>query len=452
MQAIVENQIIAARQSLGDKLFLAVSGGVDSVVLLHLLAGLADRFGLLLHVAHLDHQIRPESSADADFVRRLCDNLSLPCVVESCDVAALASAEGISLEMAGREARRAFLKRQADQVGARLIALAHHRDDQVETFLLRLLRGSGTAGLSAMQVLRGHWWRPLLDCSREQILTYARQNELAWVEDASNSDPAFLRNRIRHQLLPEVAGLNPQFAGRLAGLCLQLQVDQEYWQQQVAEGFDRLIVPSGDGLRLDRQKLLAVPEALRVRIVREAIGRVRGDLLRIEAVHLQAIEGLLKRERSQGQVDLPGCWVARRYETLWLRKSAPEPLSPYVKDVPVPGAVQLPCGSGLRAQLTTEVLGESAWRVEFDAAQITGSLSVRSWQAGDSFAPLGMAGTKKLKRLFSDQKVEVEARERIPLLVSGGKILWVAGLRRSGYAPVTEKTTEVLRVELVQSE
>lgn len=449
MQACLEKQSIEAELKPGDTLLVAVSGGLDSVVLLHLLHDLSVRQRIALQVAHLDHQIRPESSADADFVRQFCTELGVPCVVGAVAVPELAAQQRLSLEMAGRQARREFLLRQADHVGARLIVLAHHRDDQAETFMLRLLRGSGVSGLAAMQVRRDRWWRPLLECSREQILDYALQYQLEWVEDASNVDPTFLRNRLRHQLLPEMREVNPQIDGRLTELCRQLQVDETYWQQQVAKNLSELIVSSEDGLRLARQQLLALPEALRIRVIREALRRVRGDLLRLESVHLRAVDELLRGERSQAQLDLPGCWVARRYETLWLRRQAAEPLAAYELPLSIPGDLQLPCGRILRTQLRDAALGESTLVAEFSADELVAPLRLRNWQPGDRFEPQRLAGSKQLKRLFGDQKVEREERSRVPLLVSGKTILWVVGVRRSCHFPAVASSGEILRLELL---
>jgi tRNA(Ile)-lysidine synthase len=449
MQSHLESQISKAGLVSGDRLLVAVSGGVDSVVLLHLLHASAPRFGLYLHAAHLDHQIRPESAADADFVRQACKNLEVPCVVETCDVPALAAAEKMSLEMAGRQARRKFLQRRADQTGARLIVLAHHRGDQVETFLLRLLRGSGMAGLAAMVPLQDRWWRPLLDCRREDILAYAQRQQLQWVEDESNLDPAYLRNRLRHQVLPLLRDINPQLDRRLAELCHQLQADDDDWQQRLTDVFPTLLLDRRDGLRLDRQKLLALSEALLMRVLREALRQVRGDLQRLEAVHLHAINKLLNGDRSQAQLDLPGCWVARRYETLWVRRGAQELLAKYDLQLPVPGTLQLPCGRIMQAQLRSEAAGESLLVAEFCWAELEGPLRIRSWQPGDRFEPQGMTGSKKLKRLFGDLQIELEDRYRTPVLVSGETILWVAGMRRSRHAAVAANSQQILHLELL---
>lgn len=449
MQSVIEDQIKDVGLGAGDAILVAVSGGIDSVVLLHLLCEQAEKTGLRLYVAHLDHQIRSQGKDDAEFVRRCCAQLGLDCFISSRNVPELAADQGLSLEMAGREARREFLLRTAAEVGARLIALAHHRDDQVETFIFRLLRGSGAAGLASMPSLQGCWWRPLLGCSRKQIEDYALGHRLAWVEDASNTDLQFLRNRVRHRIVPELREINPGFEQRVVELCRQFGEDEVYWQQQVAAALPGLMIPSDDGMRLDRPGLLSLPAALRVRVLRAVLMQLRGDLQRIEAVHLRALDALLAGSHSQSQLDLPGCWAARRYEQLWLRRETPSILPAYELDLPVPGRLDLPCGRVIRAQLLAEPLGETATTAEFDLQQIDENLRIRSWHAGDSFSPQGMVGRKKLKRLFGDQKIELEERSRVPLLVAGDEILWVAGIRRSGLATLPSGSRQILRLELL---
>lgn len=430
-------------------LLIAVSGGIDSVVLLHLLRSLAEPLNLSLQVAHLDHQIRAESATDAAFVADLCAQWDIHCHIEVSDVPIMAEQEKVSFEMAGRKARREFLQRIAGQINADHIVLAHHRDDQVETFMLRLLRGSGQSGLAAMRVQQGNWWRPLLNCSREQILEYAQQHELSWVEDDSNCDPAFLRNRLRAQIIPQLVDINPNFNNKIAGLAQQFQLEEDYWQQQIVQKFADLVVSRNDGLRLSRPILLAQHPVLRLRLLREALHQTRGDLQKIEAVHLQAIEDMLVGRRSQAQLDLPDCWIARRYETLWFRKVAPQLSDPFDLLLPIPGELELPDGRVLRVTLQNEQEGESLDVAEYSFADLPQPLRVRNWQDGDRFEPSGMVGHKRLKHFFSDNKIELEIRLNTPLLVSGEEILWVVGMRRSCHAVAGHDRGRILRVELL---
>lgn len=446
----LEQSVIDTIPSGTKRLLVAVSGGVDSVVLLHILCSLIETLNLSLEVAHLDHQIRRESATDAGFVTNLCSQWSVPCHIESSDVPALAEQNKVSLEMAGRQARREFLQRIAGEISADLIALGHHQDDQVETFLLRLLRGSGQNGLAAMKILQGCWWRPLLESRRAEILLYAQHHELSWVEDQSNSDPAFLRNKLRGQIIPQLLEINPLFSAGINRLTHQIQVDEDYWEAKIETRFPTFVQPSVDGLRLKRSALSITHPALRIRLLREALLRVRGDLQAIEAVHLQAVDGLLMGSRSQAQLDLPGCWVACRYDSLWIRSDAPEKLEPFDFPLIIGGEVELPSGQVVRLSLGDEMEGESTLVAEFSLSALTLPLRIRSWQPGDRFEPQGMVGHKRLKRFFSDNRIELEDRFTTPLLVCGETILWVVGLRRSRHAIVNHDGGSILRVELLK--
>ncbi len=417
---------------------VAVSGGVDSIVLLHLLhkigASRSSLRPLNLQAVHLNHQIRHEAQADAHFVESLCRRLEMPCHIASCDVPALAKKEKISLEMAGRKARRYLLQQVADKQGAGMIALGHHRDDQLETFLLRLTRGCGLSGLAGMTVRDGIWWRPLLNCSRRQLVDYAQRHKLVWCEDASNQDPAFLRNAIRMKVVPLLEEINPRLSDRVLDLSRQIASEENYWQLQLEEKFPLMIVSQQDGLRLSRTKLLACHPALRVRLLREGVRRVRGHLEGIDAIHLHSLNSLLGNARSQAQLDLPDCWVARRYDCLWLRSDSPGQPAQFCLPVRIPGETALPDGRKLLVTLVERPDAETRESVFFDLEASGTEMYLRNWQPGDYFAPLGMSGHKRLKRLFSDLQIEKEERCCVPLLFSGEKLLWVVGIRRSRHA------------------
>ena len=431
------------------RILVAVSGGLDSMVLLHCLQALAEPCALSLEAAHLDHGIRAQGAADAEFVAACCARLGIPCHQERSPVPEQARAAGISLEMAARNARRDFLSRCAANCGARMIALAHHREDQVETFLLRLVRGSGRSGLCGMAVQDGLWWRPLLGVPQARLEEYARSHGLDWVEDLSNRDPAFQRNLLRLEVMPRLRRINPRVAERVLGLQRQFAVEEAYWDEQVAAQLPALIDSCEDGLRLRVPALQGLHRALRLRLLRAALVRIRGDLQGIAEVHLQALDALLCGMRSQAQIDLPGCWAARRYERLWLRETAPEPFAAYELDMPLPGELELPDGRILRATCGIEVTGESDRVAEFARERLNGPLRVRNRRPGDRFAPRGMPGSKKLKEYFAETRVEHEERSRQPLLVAGEEILWVIGRRRSSRAPAAFDTGPVLRLELL---
>ena len=431
----------------GVGVLVALSGGGDSVALLHSLRQFAPRFSLHLQAAHLDHAIRDESARDVDFVKRLCRQLDVPLTVERLDVPQLARERGQGLEEAGRELRREFLQGTARRQDCSLIALGHHRGDQAETLLMRLVRGSGLTGLAAMRPCSGPFIRPLLTISRYQIEDYLAAGGYDYVEDASNNDLSYTRNRIRHQLLPELARLNPRLEENLAGLSCRIAAEEDFWRQEVARALEAVRRVQGGELWLDRPALLALHPALRARVLRQALCEVRGDLHGLGAVHIEALEKLLTAAAPQAEIHLPKAWAARRYERLWLRDAPPKPATPFSIQVAGPGEVALPGGGVLRFSLEAQTQGESPEAVEFPAEAAPFPLTVRSFRPGDRFHPRNAPGSRKLKKYFIDARVEREIRCSVPL-VEGRQILWVAGLARCHQWQCGEGSGPVLRVVL----
>ena len=413
----------------GDRILVAVSGGSDSVALLHLLCALASDFPFALHVAHFDHALRPQSGDDAAFVASLCRRLDLPLAVGGADVRGEAGRRGGGIEEAARFLRRRFLEEAAAENGCRWIALGHHRGDQAETVLHRILRGTSLAGLAGMRPRSGPYIRPLLECTRSEILDYLTLHGLSFVEDATNLDPKFTRNRLRHQVLPLLEEFNPRLQEHLARMGGRIAREEDFWRGLEEEALARLSCFSPGEMRLERQGLLALHPALRLRVIREGVRRVRGELEGVDAVHLEAVDALLRGGRPQAQVDLPGLWAARRYETVLLRRFPLPEGEPFRFILPAPGEIGLPDGRVFRAQVSASREGEGLCAVEFDAAAVPFPLEVRSFSPGDLFHPRGSAGRRKLKRFFIDSKIDREARRSLPLVVAD-EILWVVGVRR----------------------
>ena len=435
----------------GSRLLVAVSGGADSVALLHLLHGLADELELSLEVAHLDHALRQESAGDARFVELLCHTLDVPFTLARRDVQAIARQRKGGLEEVAREVRRDFLAATAQERNCELIALGHHADDQAETFLMRLLRGAGTAGPAGMRQRDGRVVRPLLSFRHQELVAYLEAAGLAWREDESNRDPAFTRNRIRHQLLPLLESFNPSIAGQLAGLCEQLRQDEEFWSEQVSRALAELGTRVEDGYALRRRALTGLAPALAGRVVRAVLHEVRGDLRGLTATHIGDVLRLVDKGPSQGELHLPGAWVACRYDELMILAKMPETPESFVMTICEEGRYQLPDGRSLLLSLENSPGNEHVDAVEFDADQVTFPLTLRYRRAGDRFRPSGMTGSKKLQDLFVDEKVTREERQNTVLLLKGSEVLWVVGLRRcEGFRPVPGKA--VLRVELMQNQ
>ncbi|MCK4507615.1 MAG: tRNA lysidine(34) synthetase TilS [Desulfuromonadales bacterium] len=415
----------------GSRVLVAVSGGADSVALLSLLHQLADSMDLHLRAAHLDHALRDTSCADAQFVERLCADLGVPLVVERRDVAGIAKQRKGNLEEVARDIRRDFLESVAQSRNCQLIALGHHADDQAETFLLRLLRGSGPAGLAGMRLVNQLVVRPLLSFHRDELLAYLQEEGIAWREDESNLDQTFTRNRVRHSLLPLLESYNPNISGQLAGLCELMRQDDDFWVALVAQELARCGKWRDDDYTLERSLLLDLAPALIGRVIRAALQQVRGDLRGVTATHIADVLKLARADSPQGELNLPGVWIARRYEKLLFSKRKPELAEHFAVVLSVPGNYSLPGGQILQVSLAEQSLGESADTVEFAAASVSFPLQLRHCQPGDRLRPSGMSGTKKLQDLFVDLKLTKEERQKALVVLVDDEVLWVVGLRRS---------------------
>ncbi len=436
----------------GDKVLVAVSGGVDSMVLLHVLAGLRESFGLrLLHAAHLDHGLRgSEAEREAAAVAAWGARLDVPVMV---DRASALDRSGGSIQRAARAARYAFLERVADAVGADRIAVGHTRDDAAETLLLNLVRGAGLRGLAGIPPVRGRIIRPLLETSRQSVVAYAKAHGVPWVEDPSNRTPVYRRNRIRAELIPALAAAyNPRILEALARTASILRAEEAFLETLALEALERTARPGRAGeVALWGAELTGLHPAVRRRVLRAAVESLPGRPV-LSARHLSALQAWATAGPRPGRCDLLR-GIAARWDGENLHLAA--------QTVPLPlEVVPLPLGVPTRAgPFGLTFLAEPVDRggavgpppaapgeVWVDAGAASTALVVRGWHFGDRFRPLGMGGTKKLQDFFVDAKVPRAARGRIPLVVSGDRILWVVGHRIDDRAKVTAATRQVLRL------
>jgi tRNA(Ile)-lysidine synthase len=289
----------------GEVVLLALSGGADSVALLDALCLLRRRRGFRVAAAHLDHRLRPGSGDDAAFCRALCERLDVPLHVGQADVAARARREGGGLEQAARRERYGFLRRVQREIGAVAIAVAHTRDDQAETLLMHLLRGSGATGLGGMRPRGGAVLRPLLGLSRREVLAHLRERGLAWCEDPTNADPGLLRNRVRHELLPYLeARFNPRLRDGLARTAGLLADEAAYLRAQADALLERIATFDGEAVELEHAWLARVPAAVARVAIRQALLRA-GGLRGVRAVHVERILALAGATTA-GRLPLPG--------------------------------------------------------------------------------------------------------------------------------------------------
>ncbi|MFB6286036.1 MAG: tRNA lysidine(34) synthetase TilS [Candidatus Bipolaricaulia bacterium] len=441
-----------------EPVLVAVSGGVDSMTLLHVLRELADDWNFQLSVAHLDHMMRPESADDAQFVVDHARSQDLPVFQEAVNVPAHIDREGGSPEAGAREVRYGFLRQAARDAGASTIALGHTLDDRVETLLINLLRGSGIGGLAGMPPRRSecdlHYVRPLIDVSRREIEAYAKSQHVPYREDPSNRDTRYERNRIRQQLMPLLETFNPSVRHALARASEALTEVSDYLNGEADKLLQRAYIDSDDtGCAWDAQTLGRAHRALQLQALRQAIRRVKTDLDAITTEHLEAVSGLLREARSGRTVALPDALTARyQADRLIVEHAAPtdEPSSPIEVPLSQDGMTEVP-QLGWRFAVDTmhgsHPHSSDQLEARLDADTMDGPLAMRNRRAGDRIRPLGLGGTKKLQDIFVDAKTPRHHRDQVPLICDQQGILWVTGHCIDERGRVTQATRRTVRIQ-----
>jgi tRNA(Ile)-lysidine synthase len=473
----------------GETVVVGVSGGPDSLCLLHVLRRLAPEFSLSLHVAHLNHQMRGvEADADAAFVAELATDWGLPATIESADVPELARLYKLAPEEAARRARYNFLAQVAAKVGARAIAVGHNADDQTETVLMHWLRGSGLAGLrgilpaTSMGDLRfeiGDWRfrlqspisnlksltliRPLLEISRADIEAYCARHNLQPRFDRSNLDTTYFRNRLRHELIPYLETYNVNIREVLRRSASVMAADYELLRQQLEVTWGQVVRAESDQeVTFDLAAWRALPLGLKRSTLREAIHRLRRALRNIDFVHVENAVEILTDGETGAQATLPqGLMLTISYDSFTVADQdyralpdLPLLLSEGELPVAIPGRTRLP---GTDWLLQVEILPRSAlsdqalvaaqgWEAYLDSEALGSSCVLRPRRPGDRFCPLGMGGwSKRVNEFMINEKIPASWREHIPLLVNEEeRIVWVCGWRPDERACVTDSTRQVV--------
>ncbi len=456
---INENKLLSP----GDGAVLAVSGGPDSLCLLYLMHRLSEQFKLNLVVAHLNHCLRPEAEEEAKGVQSLAEQMSLPFVTRAVDIRKLKQEKGISEEEAGRLARYSLLFDVASNYGVTKIALGHHLDDQAETVLLNIIRGTGPDGLAGIlpQSQRGKYTiiRPLLCFRRTEIEDYCRENKLSPYTDSTNLELNYTRNKLRLELIPQLEGeYNPRIREALFGLAKLAEEDRKFLQSLARQYYNKLAEKDNDKILIARDSLLKLPPALRGRILRLAVLNYI-PAGRINRKHIARL-GIFARMGKSGKVLLlPGkvearCIDNRLVLSLQEAHSVRKILREY--QLPVPGRVVLPDGKIITAALKDK--DDLIWPPEpsracLDYAGLEDALLKVTYRCpGDRFFPQGAAGSKKLKDFLIDQKVPFHQRDCLPLVKADDTIIWVAGQRIAHPFRVTGKTQNVLELEYVSDQ
>jgi tRNA(Ile)-lysidine synthase len=453
-----------------DSVLIGVSGGPDSVALFHLLLTFAPRFPLRLGVAHLNHCLRQnDSDRDAEFVASLAGRFDIPCYIHKTNVRKYQIENKLSLEEAARRVRHSFLNDVAEKNRFNKIALGHHFDDNAELVLMNLFRGSGPLGISGIPPVRdGKIIRPLLQSNRSEIIAFLDQNGLKYISDTSNRDTRFLRNRIRHDLIPLLkTSYNPKISQSLNRLASIIRSEEEWIEGIIHPLFEKAALSIQDGqIALSVSILNAIHVAAQRRIFRKTISKIKGDLRRIRLTHIDSVINLLKYGPDYGNIDLPDrIRIQRKGDViLFFREKSTlrnmdvksdraemfsfeypiaKPESIFIKEISAHikftemGQKDLPdlCRAGQNTGF-------------FDRDALSFPLVLRNFRHGDRFTPLGMTGTQKIKNFFIDKKVPRKERTRCPILLCRGKIIWVAGYRIDESVKVKSSTKNVLKIEL----
>ncbi|MFC1511288.1 tRNA lysidine(34) synthetase TilS [Candidatus Margulisiibacteriota bacterium] len=438
-----------------DQVLVAVSGGADSTALLHLLDSHKKELGIRLHVAHLNHLIRKaDAELDVRYVQGLAQKLKVPLTTESFDVQQFAKEERLGLEVAARQIRYAFFEKVANLVGANKIAVGHTADDNVETFLMRLLRGAGLKGLCGIPPRRGKIIRPLIKIWRRQIEDYVGGLKLVPRRDYTNYESKYMRNRVRLKLIPQLKIYNLNIKEIILQTILLLTQDNEYLMTKTEEALAQALLSATDNevkLQLSKIKCLEMP--IQGHLIRKAIELVKGNLFELTFNHVQSIMDKFGAQ-ERWQLNLPGgIFVAGNQRELVVIREKPNDYKrrSFQYALSVPGELEIKeLGKKFQAKIFDQAqISDTPQTAFVDYNAVAKKITVRSRREGDRFSPLGMRGSKKLQDFFVDEKIPLELRDNVPIVESGGQIIWVGGLRVDERAKVTKRTKKVVRLELL---
>lgn len=430
----------------GDKVLLAVSGGPDSVALVHWFFSCQEELKLKLHIFHLNHLVRPETTAEAAFVANLGKQLNIPVTVKQFNVKNYCQIHKLSLQAGARVIRYQFLTEVAKEVQAQKIALAHQANDQAETILRNLLKGTGLKGLAGMPIKRDQIIRPLLYCSRREILAYLEALGASYIIDPTNLDPIYLRNYLRLKVLPLFEHKNPRFVEQISVLSQLLAEDEVYLNKAAQQFYKQELLKVNNEIHLKLHSLKTLTPAIGKRVLRLAVADVKGDLQKITFRHINLVWEKMVQTAELKALNLPD-------KTVVLREN--DCLVVYKQSAVIITKLKLEAGQPIKFynyQINLELITKE--KVQFgpfihclDAEKISWPLFVRSVKPGDRFKPLGLKGSQKLQDFFVNVKVKKRERSKLPIIVTADdKIVAVAHLRVAEDYKVTEKTETVAKI------
>lgn len=438
-----------------DKVVLGVSGGMDSVTLLHIMHNLKEELEIQLHVAHLDHQFRGEESRqDAEFVQQLCTQWGIPYTLLEYDVPAYIKKTKLSPEEAARQIRYNFFEQVAKDNKANKVALAHNANDNAETILFNFMRGSGLDGLCGIPPVRDSFYiRPLIEIYRREIEIYMKENNLQFRLDKTNLEKIYTRNKIRLELIPYLEKeFNPNLLSILNRTSKVALAENEYLKEVNQNILAQIARIEKGQAFLQLREFLKQPIALQRRIIKSTFANVSGGDL--EFKHIEEVIRFAQKGGSGDRIDLPGNFsLLKDYENLIINHKKEVFNEEFAYQILIPGETII---QETKSKIKTEIIDISREVPEYnnpnvtyiDYEKIPPNIVVRNRRIGDVFSPLGTQGHKKLKNFFIDCKISREMRNNIPVIATGKEIIWVAGFRVSEHWKINWETKKVLKLEL----
>jgi tRNA(Ile)-lysidine synthase len=450
-KTITEKNMLEA----GETVLVAVSGGADSVALLHSLFYLQKSYNLCLHVFHLDHQLRSESSQEASFVRELATSLAINCTVKSSNIRSLAKNEKLTIQEAARKTRLSLAIKIAKEIQAKKIALGHNRDDVVETLLMRLIKGSSLGGLASIKPVSYRQGialiRPLIELSAKEIRDFLSSRGIKYVNDPSNITDKYSRNKIRHQLIPVLKSFNKKAPENIYRTIGHLLSDEIYLQKIAKELYRSNHFKRWGDIWLPVDFLLNLPTPIFKRLVYQAIYDIGGDLKNLNTNRFKRLKDFLveRREKTIALDKLSTVCLHRGYVIIFQHHFGNiegEQNLVYGRETKVSSICSI------RARLVNRKTRDDETRRDkafINPALVEKPLKVRGVKPGDRFCPLGMEGEKKLQDFFTDEGVPRHQRQRIPIVTDKKGIIWLAGFRIDRRVKIDTQTSQLLVLELL---
>lgn len=445
-EKVKENNLIEK----GDRIVVGVSGGADSVCLLDILVSLREELKLSLFVVHINHSLRAEADYEEEYVKKLALEYGVEFFSKKVDINKLVRIEKKSTEEIARNVRYEFFNEVLEKVKANKIAVAHNLNDSVETTLMNLIRGTGLDGLCGILSKNGNIIRPLINISREEIEEYVREKKLTDMQDKSNFETVYTRNKIRNELIPYLKNINPEVVRGIYRTSTLLTLSKDIVKEKVDKEYLD-IKSKEEGVVLDKRRFLELSLPLKQEILRKAINEFSGDLIDISFATINNAIDIINTAQTGAKVKISkNVKIKIGYDKLVFFDEIKE--KEFFYELNIPGVTYIP---EINKKITVKLARadevpnkyEDRNKCFFDIAKVGKKIYVRSKKNGDFFEPTGMPGKKTLKKFFSDLKIDSYEREKIPIVTNGEDIIWVAGIRASRKFLKDKNTKEVIIFE-----